>query len=106
MKILLREKHGADFKLLGLVSPAGDLCPRDLIRWVEPETPIKDPNVIRVNPKERFADPSMFDVKGTWKAGRRIYNEIEMDRFRQHGVLRTERNNRSISHVSSPPLNP
>ena len=32
VKILLREKHGADFKLLGLVSPAGDQCPRDLIR--------------------------------------------------------------------------
>ena len=95
VKILLREKHGADFKLLGLVSPAGDLCPRDLIRWVEPETPIKDPNVIRVNPKERFADPSMFDVKGTWKAGRRIYNEIEME-MEEIGEITTEG---AFSHV-------
>lgn len=78
VKILLREKYGKDIQLLGLCAPAGDLCPRDLIRWVEPETPIKDPNVIRNAPKLRKADPSMFDVKGTWKAGRRIFNEIEM----------------------------
>ena len=91
VKILLREKHGADFKLLALVSPAGDLCPRDLIRWVEPETPIKDPNVTRINPKERFADPSMFDVKGTWKAGRRIFNEIEME-MEEIGEISTEGN--------------
>ena len=91
VKILLREKHGKDFKLLALVSPAGDLCPRDLIRWVEPETPIKDPNVTRINPKERFADPSMFDVKGTWKAGRRIFNEIESE-MEDIGTVYTEGN--------------
>ena len=95
VKILLREKHGADFKLLGLVSPAGDQCPRDLIRWVEPETPIKDPNVTRINPKERFADPSMFDVKGTWKAGRRIFNEIESE-MEEIGTICTEGN---LAHV-------
>ena len=89
VKILLRRQHGEDFKLLGLVSPAGDLCPRDLIRWVEPETPIKDPNVTRINPKERFADPSMFDVKGTWKAGRRIFNEIETE-MEEIGEIFTE----------------
>ena len=77
-KILLREKYGKDLFLLPLCSAAGDLCPRDLIRWVEPETPIKDPNVVRINPKVRDADPSMFDIKGTWKIGRRIMNEIEM----------------------------
>ncbi len=91
VKILLREKHGKDFKLLALCSPAGDLCPRDLIRWVEPETPIQDPNVTRINPKERFADPSMFDVKGTWKAGRRIYNEIESE-MEEIGTIYTEGN--------------
>lgn len=78
VKILLREKHGEDFMLLPICSAAGDQCPRDLVRWVEPETPIKDPNVIRNNPKFRKADPSMFDVKGTWKIGRRIFNEIEI----------------------------
>lgn len=78
VKILLREKYGEEFMLLPICSAAGDLCPRDMIRWVEPETPIKDPNVIRNKPKFRKADPSMFDVKGTWKIGRRIFNEIEM----------------------------
>lgn len=78
VKILLREKYGQDFMLLPICSAAGDQCPRDLVRWVEPETPIKDPNVIRNDPKFRRADPSMFDVKGTWKIGRRIVNEIEM----------------------------
>ena len=78
VRILLREKYGSDLYLLPLCSAAGDLCPRDMIRWVEPETPIKDPNVIRHNPKMRDADPSMFDIKGTWKIGRRIVNEIEM----------------------------
>lgn len=78
VKILLREKYGNDIMLLPICAAAGDQCPRDLVRWVEPETPIKDPNVIRNNPKFRRADPSMFDVKGTWKIGRRIFNEIEM----------------------------
>ena len=78
VKILLREKYGKDIFLLPLCGAAGDICPRDLIRWVEPETPIKDPNVIRINPKKRDADPSMFDIKGTWKIGKRVFNEIEM----------------------------
>lgn len=77
VKLLLREKYGKDVCLLALCAPAGDQCPRDLVRWVEPETPIKDPNVIRENPKARRADPSMFDIKGTWTIGRRIMNEID-----------------------------
>jgi len=76
-KILLRERFGEDFKVLALCSPAGDQCPRDLIRWVESETPIEDPNVIRKNPPDRRADPSMFDIKGSWKTGRRIAGEVE-----------------------------
>ena len=78
VKQMLREKHGDGLFLLPLCSAAGDICPRDLIRWVEPETPIKDPNVIRNNPKLRRADPSMFDRGGILKIGRRITNEIEM----------------------------
>ena len=31
--------------MLCLCSAAGDQCPRDMIRWVEPETPINDPNI-------------------------------------------------------------
>jgi len=77
VKILLREKYGKEVNLLALCAPAGDQCPRDLIRWVEPETPIRDPNVIREDPKVRRADPSMFDIKGTWRIGRRILHEIE-----------------------------
>lgn len=76
VKILLRKEFGEDFKVLGLCSPAGDQCPRDLIRWVEPETPIEDPNVIRENPPQHRADPSMYDIAGTWRIGRRIVNEV------------------------------
>lgn len=76
VKILLREHFGEHFKVLALCAPAGDQCPRDLIRWVEPETPIEDPNVIRTNPPARHADPSMFDIRGSWKIGRRIASEI------------------------------
>lgn len=76
VKILLRKQYGDGLKLLPLCSPAGDLCPRDLIRWVDPETPIKDPNVKRSNVPVRDADPSMFDVKGTWVTARRIVSEI------------------------------
>ena len=48
----------------------------DLIRWVEPESDLADPNIVRVNPPARKADPSMFDIPGSWKAGRRIAHEI------------------------------
>ena len=40
VKKILRAEFGDDLYVLGLVSPAGDQCPRDMIRWVEPETPI------------------------------------------------------------------
>lgn len=78
VKILLREKYGEDLFVLGLCSAAGDQAPRDLIRWVEPETPIDDPNIERNDYIERDADPSMFDIKGSWLVGRRIVNEIDM----------------------------
>ena len=57
-------------------SAAGDQCPVDLIRFVEPESDIHDPNVIRNNPPRRKADPSMFDLAGMRKTGRRIANEV------------------------------
>lgn len=78
VKILLREKYGKDLFVLGLCSAAGDQCPRDLIRWVNPETPIDDPNIERSDYIERDTDPSMFDIKGSWLVGKRIVNEIEM----------------------------
>jgi len=76
VKELIREKYGKDVYLLALVSAAGDQCPRDLVRWVEPETPINDPNIVRPDVIERTADPSMFDVKGCNLVARRIANEI------------------------------
>ena len=76
VKKLLRAKYGEDIFLLPLCSAAGDQCPRDMIRWVQPESPIDDPNIERVNPPERVADPSMFDQKGCQLAARRIATEI------------------------------
>lgn len=76
VKILLREKYGEDLFVLGLGGPGGDQCPRDLIRWVNGETPVDDPNIERKDYIERIADPSMFDIKGTWKAGKRIAREV------------------------------
>ena len=73
----LRKNHGEDLFVLGLCSAAGDMCPRDMVRWVEPETPINDPNIIRNDPPYRRQDPSMFDLKGCALIGRRIANEIE-----------------------------
>ena len=76
VKSLLRKEYGEDIFLLALCSAAGDQCPRDMIRWVEPETPINDPNIVRNNVTVRVADPSMFDIKGCELIGRRIANEI------------------------------
>jgi len=73
----LRKEYGEDLFVLGICSPAGDQCPRDLVRWVEPETPINDPNIVRENVVERIADPSMFDLKGCKLIGRRIADEIK-----------------------------
>ena len=75
-KAIVREKLGEDVFMLGLCGAGGDQCPRDLVRWVDPETPIDDPNVKRPNPVDRIADPSMYDVSGCNKAGKRIANEI------------------------------
>jgi len=75
-KALVREKLGKQVYMLGVCGAAGDQCPRDLVRWVNPETPIDDPNVHRPNYIPRKADPSMYDISGCNKAGKRIANEI------------------------------
>ena len=75
-KMLLRQRFGEDIYLLALCSAAGDQCPVDLVRWVEPESDVNDPNLTRVNPLKRKADPSMFDLAGMRKAGKRIAREI------------------------------
>ena len=76
VKMLLREHFGEALFLLPLCSAAGDQCPVDLIRWVEPESDVNDPNLKRNNPPKRKADPSMFDLAGMRKTGRRIATEI------------------------------
>ena len=89
------EKHfGKKVFVLGLCSAAGDQCPRDLVRWVEPETPVDDPHIKHKYPVERWADPSMFDISGLKVVGRRISNEIiavfdELDKsgMKDEGVL-------------------
>ncbi len=76
VKVLLRKYFGQDLFVLCQCSAAGDQCPVDLIRWVEPESDVNDPNLKRYNPSKRKADPSMFDLAGMRKAGKRIVREI------------------------------
>lgn len=75
-KAMVREKLGADVYLLALCGAGGDQCPRDLVRWVDPEIPIDDPNVKRPHLLKRKADPSMYDISGCNRVGKRIANEI------------------------------
>lgn len=75
-KMLLRQHFGEDIYLLALCSAAGDQCPVDLIRWVEPESDVNDPNITRKALLKRNADPSMFDLAGMRKVGKRIAREI------------------------------
>ena len=77
-KMLLRKRFGENIFLLPQCSAAGDQCPVDLVRFVEPESDLDDPNCIRINPPKRKADPSMFDLSGMKLTGRRIANEIIM----------------------------
>ena len=76
VKMRLRKHFGEDIFVLPQCSAAGDQCPVDLVRWVEPESDINDPNCKRTNPPKRKADPSMFDLDGMYRVGRRIANEI------------------------------
>ena len=92
-KSILRKKFGEHVYLLGICGAAGDQCPRDLVRWVEPESPIDDPNVKRPNPIKRKADPSMYDISGCNRAGKRIANEIisvyeEITDLQTEGILK------------------
>lgn len=76
VRVIVRKEFGENIHILPLCSAAGDQCPVDLIRWVEPQSDLMDPNIIRTNPPIRKADPSMFDIQGSWKAGKRIAHEI------------------------------
>ena len=72
----IQEKYGKNVSFLPLVSPAGDMCPRDLVRWVKAEIDFNDPNITREKLIERRADPSMFDIKGCELAAKRVTTEI------------------------------
>ncbi len=72
----LRARYGSHIHLLGLISPAGDQCPRDLVRWVDADIKLNDPNISREVLLPRRADPSMFDIKGCELAAKRISTEI------------------------------
>lgn len=72
----LRKEFGDDIYLLAMGGAGGDQCPRDLVRWVNPETPINDPNIDRPDYFERKAGPSMFDIKGCKQIAKRVSNEI------------------------------
>lgn len=76
VKVLLRKHFGENIYLLPQCSAAGDQCPVDLIRWIEPESPVNDPNIERENVTKRKADPSMFDIGGMKRVGKRIADEI------------------------------
>ena len=76
VKVLLRKHFGEDLFILPLCSAAGDQCPVDIVRWVEPESDVNDPNIERKHPLKRKADPSMFDLAGMKKVGRRIAQEV------------------------------
>lgn len=76
VKVRLRKHFGEDIFLLAQCSAAGDQCPVDIVRWVEPYSDVFDPNIERKHPLKRKADPSMFDLEGMYKVGKRIANEI------------------------------
>lgn len=94
-RALVREKLGENVKMLSLCGAAGDQCPRDLVRWIQPETPIDDPNVHRPNVLERKADPSMYDISGCNRVGKRIANEIvsvfeEITEYKDEAIFKHE----------------
>ena len=93
LKQHLAKKFGRKIFVLGLCSAAGDQCPRDMIRWVNGETSVDDPNIERPDYIERRADPSMFDLSGLNVVGRRLASEVigvyeELsDNFKDEGLL-------------------
>ena len=76
VRVLLRNYFGQDLFILCQCGAAGDQCPVDLVRWVEPESDLNDPNLSRNGVPKRKADPSMFDLAGMRRTGKRIAREI------------------------------
>lgn len=73
---LIQKQYGCEVGFLGLISPAGDMCPRDLVRWVGSPVCKKDPNIPSDETIERRADPCMYEVDGCNKVAKRVMNEI------------------------------
>lgn len=76
VKVRLRAYFGEHIFLLPQCSAAGDQCPVDLVRWVEPDSDLNDPNIPQRKLTNRKADPSMFDLQGMRKVGKRIASEV------------------------------
>lgn len=84
VRILLREKFGEDLKILSLCGAAGDIAPRDMVRW----------RGKKEGYLTRKEDPSMLDIEGTWKIGKRIsrevidaFEDIDMNNLKDVAVL-------------------
>ena len=96
-KMLLRKYFGEDIFLLALCSAAGDQCPVDIVRWVEPYSDVNDPNIDRKYPLKRKAGPSMFDLEGMRRVGKRIANEIIT--VYEEGLDDLQENPKFIHHI-------
>lgn len=64
-----------DFVLVGLCSAAGCQSPRDMVRFILPDT--LDPNLTRDNEQRpRLTDPDMYSVEGAIEIGERVSNVV------------------------------
>lgn len=72
---MLKQDLGDDFVTVGLCSAAGCQAPRDMIRFVLPDT--MDPNLVRDNEQRpRKTDPDMYAIEGAIEIGERVSMEI------------------------------
>lgn len=72
---LIKEELGPHFVTVGLCGAAGCQSPRDLLRFVVPET--KDPFLVRDNiQRPRRGDPDMYSVEGAIEIGERIADTV------------------------------
>lgn len=64
-----------DFVLVGLCSAAGCQSPRDMVRFILPDT--LDPNLTRDNEQRpRLTDPDMYSVEGAIEIGERVSSVV------------------------------
>ncbi len=71
----IKEELGPRFVTVGLCGAAGCQSPRDMIRFVTPDT--KDPNISRDNiQRPRRGDPDMYSLEGAVEIGERIADTV------------------------------